>query len=116
MDVDLVTDDYYARELAYEDKIIQKANFEKLNVDIEIEQNEIGIMIDFPSEIANPSGEIYFYHPSKQLFDRRFPIDVDSLGIQYIDRNEIVAGKYHIHLTWEENDKAYFFQKILLIR
>lgn len=116
MDFDLVAEDYYAQEIAYQDKITQKSNFEELGVEIKISQKPEGIKVVFPPVIKKPIGEIYFYHPSRKIFDKKFVIDLDKDGVQMIDRNELVGGKYHIKLTWKEEEREYFFQKILFVK
>ena len=113
-DIDLVTKDYYAQEIAYETKMVRKANALHAEEQVEVKQTLQEIIIKIPGG-AGTSGEIHFYHPSQQIFDRRFEIDLDSKSEQQISKEEIVSGHYRINVSWEQDGKEYFKQEKIYI-
>lgn len=116
MDFDLVAEDYYAQEIAYQEKINQKVNYKNLGSELSIRQTADGISVLFPKEIQPAEGEIYFYHPSRKIFDKKFLIALDGNGSQLIRREEIVAGRYHVNVTWKDRGKEYFYQQALFVK
>lgn len=116
VNIDLVTEDYYAQEIAYEGKMIQKANFENLGASIKVTQTDQGVELYFPEEIQSPEGEIHFYHPSRKIFDKKISIALDDSRKQMMDRDELVAGRYHVKITWTSAGKEYFQQTAIYIK
>ncbi len=112
---DLVAEDYYAQEINYQQKLQQKANFEKLADKVEFTQDGGVIEIVFPAS-HQPEGKIHFYHPSRKLFDKRFDIDLDTENKQLVSRKDLVAGQYRVNITWQSDGKEYFQQERLFIQ
>ena len=113
--VDLVTDDYYAQEIAYEAKMIKKANFNKLESKPKVVANKGGISLDFfENKVEN--GSVYFYHPSREIFDQTIDLKLDDKGRQNIPRGNLVAGLYRINLQWTSDGKEYFHQETIFIQ
>ena len=114
-DVDLVTKDYYAQEIAYQERMVQKANAYHAEEKATVKQLGLEIIVNIP-EGFTASGEIHFYHPSKVLFDRKFDLAMDTQNEQRIDRSQLIPGHYRINLMWEVDGKEYFQQEKLYIQ
>lgn len=114
-DIDLVTDDYYAKEIAYESKMRQKANYNQLVVKPEVVAHKDEVIIDF-KELNVESGEIHFYHPSREIFDQNLDLNLDHEGKQKIDRKLLTAGLYRANLTWQAGGREYFHQQTIFIQ
>lgn len=112
--VDLVADDYYAREIAYEDKQKQMANLEALDVQAAVTLQDGEVWVQFPHRPA--SGQVHFYHVSRQALDRTFDITTDAQHRMSVSRSELASGNYRVNLTWTRDGREYFQQARLFIQ
>lgn len=113
--LDLVADDYYALEINYQQKQNQKTNLEKLGERVSVSMEEKSIVLSFPTD-QKPTGEIYFYHPSRKLFDQKVSISMDAQNIQIVDGSDLVAGNYRVNITWKSGDEEFFQQEKIYIQ
>lgn len=113
-DFDLVAEDYYAQEINYQSKLEKQANLLRSESKVEILNEAHQLTFTFPNE-AKTFGEIYFYHPSKKLFDRTIPIQLNDAGIQIVGRENIVPGNYRIYIEWTVDGDSYFQQEKLFL-
>ncbi len=114
--VDLVTTDYYDKELVYQQKIDAMKNTNQLSDTIKYEINHSGLTIVFPKDFTGKmiAGNALLYCPSDENKDvtQNFSIK-DSpvlLPVNTIDKRE-----YELQLTWQSNGTSYYFEKKLLI-
>ncbi|MEM9339000.1 MAG: FixH family protein [Bacteroidota bacterium] len=106
-DFDLVSEDYYAREMNYEKQLIQQANLRKLGDKVEVQQLAGQVTFTFPSKQEIEEGEIHFYHPSRKMYDKRIKV---STGKLMINHNSLVPGNYHVNIAWTV-DGIHYLQK-----
>ena len=62
--VDLVTDDYYQKELKYQEQIDKNSRTKLLDDQLTLIQNKKTLEIQYPRDYGKISGEINFYRPS----------------------------------------------------
>ncbi len=106
-EVNLVAEDYYKQEIAYEDQIIRIQNADKLaNKPTIILKNNF-IELAFPKEIT-PKGSILLFRPSDSSKDRRIPIALGVNGTQQIDFSTQQQGKWIAKLLWSDGSKEYY--------
>lgn len=116
-DIDLVSDTYYSEEINFQDRIDQKANLRALGKRVQVSQISTDqLQFEFPKNHEIASGQIHFYHVSRTLFDKRFPIKLDEMGRQNLDTEELVAGRYRIKMSWTAGDKPYFQETEIFIK
>jgi hypothetical protein len=111
-DHDLVTEDYYKKELEYQQIIDQKERANQLEDKIDIALDDQGILITYPASIRNKmkNGKVAFYRPSKKALDFGVPVNTNS-GIQRISKKMLPDGKWEMTLSFELNDEKYLMQK-----
>ena len=112
-DFDLVAEDYYAREISYEQKLVKLANTEATGRSVSIKQEAEHILVEFPDNSAK--GTIEFYHPSKELFDKTFEIHLKN-GAQIIAKEELIPGNYRININWSAEGKDFLQESKIFIR
>lgn len=112
-DFDLVAEDYYAQEINYQQKLKQLFNSASLEEQVSVKQGVNEIQFTFPK---TAEGEIYFYHPSRELFDKKFDIKTTSEGLQSISKEDLVPGNYRINISWTNDKKEYFQQSKIFIQ
>jgi hypothetical protein len=104
--VELVSKDYYAQELKFQDKIDAINN--SLNA------KKIVLTIDSSLLSNDFEGTINFFRPSDSSKDIKLKMDFKDLE-QIIDGNELIHGAYKMQLTWVSNKKNYFKEEVIFI-
>jgi hypothetical protein len=113
---DLVTTDYYAKELKYQQKIDEIKRVSALLAPVEYTVKDNALTIQFPKDFAGRqlAGEAVLYCPSDERKDikKNFILKDESLQI------EIPAGSkglYELHLSWQDGGVTYYFEKKIII-
>ena len=114
-DHDLVTEEYYKQELAYQDQIDAQQNSARLAKNIQVEVTAEGIQIKFPSEKKDIKGEVSLYRPSNKKLDLEIPISLENQQM-IIPAEKLVEGKYKLSINWKSNETTYLYKKDLQIK
>ena len=114
-DHDLVTEEYYKQELAYQDQIDAQQNSARLAKNIQVEVTAEGIQIMFPSEKKDIKGEVSLYRPSNKKLDLEIPISLENQQM-LIPAEKLVEGKYKLSINWKSNETTYLYKKDLQIK
>jgi len=113
---DLVTTDYYAKELKYQDKINEMNRVSALSEPVICETRGDSLIIAFPKDFAGHklTGEAVLYCPSDENKDLKnnFSIQDEQLVIVLSSAKK---GLYELHLSWQDGGVAYYFEKKLFI-
>ena len=112
-DFDLVTEDYYAQEINYEQEMVKLANAKSEKKVVAIEQKTATLHLKFPD--GGSTGKIQFYHPSRELFDKTYQIDLEN-GMQTIAKADLVPGNYRVNINWNSNGTDYLQESKIYIR
>jgi hypothetical protein len=116
-DVDLVTKDYYSKELKYQDQINKINNTTALgkNVDV-LFQNNI-VKLTFPDSVFNnkASGTIYFYRPSGSKNDFTIPVSVSGNNTQLVNTAALEKGLWKVKIDWGMGGKDFYTEKSIII-
>lgn len=114
--IDLVSDTYYLEELAYQQRIDQRSNLAHSGLEVQLKQTAGEVILQFPKTFASATGEIHFYHPSRELFDKRYEIVLNADNQQPIGKHELVKGRYKVKINWVAEDKAYFQEAEIFLK
>jgi nitrogen fixation protein FixH len=115
--VDLISEDYYAKELLYEDRIQANKNSQALSAMPTLRAAaDKTLILKMPNELKgkNIVGEINFFCPSNDKLDKKIPLSVDTSGIQIIAPHSIEQGRYRVQTTWQTDGLNYFSENILI--
>ena len=114
---DLVSKDYYKEELRYQDKIDGYKNAAKLS-DVIITQDSANVTVEIPKELNGyrVEGEVFFYCPTDDIKDIKFPLKVDAEGKQIISKTQLKKTNYQVKLTWKAGNDNYYTQKEFLVK
>lgn len=109
---DLVTTDYYAKELKYQEKIDEVKRTNALSAPLEYSVKDNAITILFPKDFAGKQleGEAVLYCPSDEKKDLKkiFSLKDESLQMQ-IPAGSV--GLYELHVSWQDGGVSYYFEK-----
>lgn len=117
MDIDLVAEDYYAQEVAFQSKIDATSNAKEIVADIQFEQAESGVMLVFPDsmDIQIEEGQVKFFRPSQNDLDRVFPLQLDADHRMFVPKQVLESGRYMVQLSWKAGGKDYYLEKDIVI-
>ncbi len=114
---DLVTTDYYAKELQYQQKIDAMKNVTLLSDTVITEVSNQQLRIVFPQDFSGEkiTGNAVLYCPSDENKDvsHSFSLKDEPLLLPLHAVNKI---KYELQVSWQAKGKDYYFQKALLIK
>ncbi len=117
--VDLVSDDYYQREMNHQQHIDRVTRTQQLPEGIEwtIAQQEGDFLFTLPHEHFGDDlqGQIHFYRPDNSTLDRSHPIRLDAEGQQRITVAGLPAGHWRIQIQWQADGLGYFSERELSI-
>ena len=114
---DMVAENYYERDVAYQEHYEKKQNSSKLAADlmIDYEIKEKRIKFSFPVGHDNIGGKIMFYRPSDRLLDFEIEIKVDKNQILNFDSEKLKAGLWDVQVEWNAEGKTYYKEKKLYL-
>ena len=105
---DLVGEDYYKKEIAYEDEITAESNAKKSGAEIETEVSEEGLFIHIKNVESPEDVTINLLRGNNQTLDISMPGDGAAT---FIERSELIDGKYILTTTWKKDSKSYQIKK-----
>lgn len=107
-DNSLVTEEYYQRDINYQQEYDQRMNSSLLEEAPDLVATDFGYRLDFPSSMAaSAAGTLHFYRPSTKDHDRTVVVKVDAAGGMNLSTKELVAGRYRAILKWTAGGKGY---------
>jgi hypothetical protein len=107
---DLVVNDYYAKDIAFQSHYDKMANGHALKKDVLISYNGQAKTVDlrFPDSLGTVSGKAYFYRPSNAKLDFSLDISTDSLNTFSVPANELLSGAWTVKADWQAGGKPYY--------
>jgi hypothetical protein len=113
---DLVEDDYYPKELKYEEQIQKQENLIELGEEIAVHNDGEFLHFQFPKSQNEDEiiGQILIYRPSDSRLDQSHYIKLDSLNEQKLNTSKFLRGKYILKIAWTYQEKA-FYQELTII-
>ena len=114
--IDLVTTDYYAKELKYQQKIDEMNRVEALSAPVEYVIKDNILFIHFPKDFAGKKliGEVVLYCPSDEKKDIKKNFSVQDESLQMLIP-ATVSGLFELHLSWQDAGVTYYFEKKIFI-
>ncbi|MBZ9729250.1 FixH family protein [Salegentibacter sp. JZCK2] len=108
---DLVTEEYYQKELYYQEEIDAETNAFALEENISDRRVENGWIIEFPEylELSKISGNLNFYRPSDENLDFNIPLKLTSYQI-FIKDEQLKKGRWNINIHWEYEETPYLYK------
>ncbi len=113
---ELVTEDYYQKELTYGDVLDKTKNADTMRIPVEIIEAKDGINIIFPEYMTDVKGKITLYKPDNSKLDRTFDINIDDNKTQKINKSDYIPGRWDIILDWESDKTPYFIKKKMTLK
>lgn len=109
---DLVSEDYYKREVVYGDEITAEQNAKDARAELITEQNEAGIFIQVKQEVLPTQISIHLLRGNNPEQDIHETVEGTSV---FIDRNRLQEGKYLLTATYTIDERAFQLKKTVWI-
>lgn len=116
---DLVSIDYYNRELAFQQQINKSFNTGDLSqpliVAYDASQQKVSVV--FPAEIKSKSitGTLHFFKPDNATLDFEVAVQPDQTFTQQITTSKMKAGLWHIKADWKMDDAGFYQEESIVI-
>jgi hypothetical protein len=116
--IDLVTTDYYAQELKYQDKIESTNRNNNLEQPLTIDLNETGILLKFPKEFEGKkiTGSILLFRPSDNSRDRTITVNPNNGLEQIIPASDLMKGLYRVKVEYQSEGISYYSEKQIVVK
>ena len=114
-DHDLVTEDYYAEELKYQNDIDKEQNAKLLSQDLTWNKTNEGIVVKFPEnfDVKKITGNVFLYRPSNKQLDFEITISLSNHNLLIPDKR-LLGGRWNIKVDWQYSGKSYLYKKEIL--
>ncbi|MFY7670222.1 FixH family protein [Tenacibaculum sp. MEBiC06402] len=112
---DLVTDNYYQKELKYQDNIDASKNLNKLKNPLLVQKVSKGIEIIFPKDLSPEKikGKVFLYRPSNKTLDSEIEINATQHPL-IISDEVLVSGRWDIVIDFTYNNQKYFHKEEII--
>ncbi len=106
---EMVSDDYYADELNYQNVIDAKKNADLLKDSLRYEQFASGIKVNFPQSINPENGKVHFdlFRTNDANLDVKKDLNLDAQKSFIIPKQILSPGSYTLKVKWSQNKKPY---------
>ena len=115
--IDLVTENYYGKELKYADQYQRMQNSlpvdRKLKISLDPETKQLQIV--FPGNAENVDGTVNFFRPDNKNLDFNVPVKAGSDHNQQIDCGKLSQGLWRVQITWNGDGNGYYEDKRIFI-
>lgn len=115
--VDLVSADYYDKEIKFQQQYDKEQNAAALSVPLQLNVNAENktVELNFPT-VTNSSvlkGSIYFMRPDNSSDDKTIPLSTNETLQQLIDYSTWKKGLYRVEVNWNDGMKDYYKQSFI---
>ena len=114
--IDLVTTDYYAKELKYQDRINAIKRTETLSAKVAYEVKDNTVIITLPSEfeMKEVTGNALLYYPADDGKDIKKDFITNNRTVR-ISIPASAKGSYQLQLNWIAEGSDYYFEKNIFL-
>jgi nitrogen fixation protein FixH len=119
-DVDLVSKDYYQKEIVYQQHLNTIAQTKEKGAQIQLALAEAAgqLAIVFPAffEGQPVGGTVKFFRPSDAKLDFELPLKPNEAGQQFILVGALQKGLWKVQVSSKVNGKSYFTEQTITLK
>ena len=115
---DLVSTDYYEREVRYQRQLDSMNRSQSLaaQVVVTFDPTQQAIVITLPGDKREgASGQVHLYRPSDARLDRELPLALNADGVQRLDAKQLDNGLWKVRVKWSANGREYFLDQPVIV-
>lgn len=103
--VNLESEDYYQKDVAYEKEINALTNANNLDEKPTITLTESHVLVKFSDQIKHENTRLVLKRPNNDELDQYF--DIRQTNTFTVDRNTLQLGMYNVELSYTIGEKSY---------
>lgn len=108
-DIHLVTENYYEKEIKYQEHIEREKSAAGLDREVLVFDSETkSMLLDLP---VGAMGNLQLFRPSDARLDQEFPLDITEVGKTTVPLGKLKSGYWRVQLTWTENGVEFYEEK-----
>ncbi|GAB3221735.1 FixH family protein [Algoriphagus aestuariicola] len=108
-DIHLVTENYYEKEIKYQDQIDRESASANLDREVlQFDAQSKSILLDLP---VGAKGSLQLFRPSDARLDREFELEITDLGTTSVSLGQLKSGYWKVQLTWTEDGVEFYQEK-----
>lgn len=108
-DIHLVTENYYEKEIKYQDQIDRETSAAGLNREVLVfDSQSKTVVLDLP---VGAKGNLQLFRPSDARLDQELSLDILEEGKTTVPLEKLKAGYWKVQLTWTENGVDFYQEK-----
>lgn len=112
-DIHLVTENYYEKEIKYQDQIEREKSAAGLDREVlAYDALTKTMVLDLPVGVK---GNLQLFRPSDARLDQQLPIDILEEGKTSVPLEKLKSGYWRVQLTWTENGVDFYQEKKISI-
>lgn len=106
---DLVSSDYYAQELKYQEVLDAGKNSSALSAPLQLNIAKDEVSIKFPAEFQGKdvNGSIHFYSPVNEAWDKTISFNASN-NTASVNKRVLKATSYTAKINWTCGGKSYY--------
>ena len=118
VDHSLVAKDYYAEDLAYQEKYDKLENYARTATPLRLEYDASGrqLSIIAPKGLADCKGNLTFYRPSEAGGDIQREISLSGGEQLNVPASDLAAGRWIAQLDYSSSGKGFYTEKDIFVR
>ena len=117
--VDLISRDYYDREMSYQSQINRIVLRDSLGAHVRMEYipNDKQVRLAFPQQFAAESvrGTIQLFRPADAGLDRTIPVAPDKSGVQLLDLSKTAKGNWKLLISWSADTLDFYEEQSIYV-
>ncbi|HOJ02723.1 MAG TPA: FixH family protein [Bacteroidota bacterium] len=119
-DYHLVTDDYYEKDLRFQEKMETRKRTKELDIKpvISIDREAKTCILSFPPRESYDgiAGSVEFFRISDATRDVTRPLQLNSEGRQVLSVSGLHSGQWIVKLTWTESGTEYYLEERIYLQ
>lgn len=115
--VELVTPNYYEKELKYQEEIDARQKTLQLTENVEVKYQSNLLLVQLPKNFSGKEldGIILLYRPDDSSKDLKIDLKSDSTGAQRFDVSRLAKGYWKVKIKWSLDSVSYSDEKSIFI-
>jgi nitrogen fixation protein FixH len=113
-EVSLVSDDYYAKEIAFEQHIAKERRLAAGGRKPQLAYVAAAKTLELHIPTGSPAGavgELTFFRPSDPSKDFKVALALDSSGRMQVDLHKALSGLWQVQVDWKEGEDAFYYEE-----
>lgn len=116
----MVSDDYYAEEIAYQSRIEELKNAASLSETSQLKllnsEGKNYVYLSLPTDVELQTAKVHFFRPSDSGMDFHVELSPNTKSQWQIDGQRLQVGLWKVKISWKDKkEKAFYSEHSLVV-